>query len=79
MGGRKLGFSGDELTTAKQKATLDKVLSEIELVLFRETLIDMIESHHFEASKKAGFHPLHGLSSCVLICSSRGLHLTNGR
>ena len=43
MGGKQLGFSDDELTTAKKQIKREKILSEMEMVVPWQALIDLIE------------------------------------
>ena len=57
MGGTQLGFSDYELTTAKKQTKLEKFLSEMEVVVPWQALIDLIEPHYPKASKKGGRPP----------------------
>ena len=57
MGGKQLGFSDYELTTAKKQTTREKFLSEMEAVVPWQALIDLIEPHYPKASKKGGRPP----------------------
>ena len=57
MGGKKLGFSDYELTTAKKQNKGEKLLSEMEVVVPWQALIDLIEPHYPKASKKGGRPP----------------------
>jgi IS5 family transposase len=57
MGGKQLGFSDYELTTAKKQTKREKFLSEMELVVPWQALIDLIEPHYPKASKKGGRPP----------------------
>ena len=43
MGGKQLGFSDYELTTAKKQTKREKFLSEMEVVVPWQALIDLIE------------------------------------
>jgi IS5 family transposase len=43
MGGKQFGFSDYELTTAKKKTNREKFRSEMDAVLLRQALIDLIE------------------------------------
>ena len=52
MGGKQLGFSDYELTTAKKQAKREKFLSETEEVVPWQALIAWIEPHYPKASKK---------------------------
>jgi len=54
MGGKQLGFSDYELTTAKKQTKREKFLSEMEVVVPWQALIDLIEPHYPKASKKGG-------------------------
>ena len=54
MGGKQLGFSDYELTTAKKQTKREKFLSEMEAVVPWQALIDLIEPHYPKASKKGG-------------------------
>ena len=57
MGGKQLGFSDYELTTAKKQTKREKFLSEMEVVVPWQALIDLIEPHYPKASKKGGRPP----------------------
>ena len=57
MGGKQLGFSDDELTTAKKQTKREKFLSEMEVVVPWQALIDLIEPHYPKTSKKGGRPP----------------------
>jgi IS5 family transposase len=52
MGGKQLGFSDYELTTAKKQTKREKFLSEMEAVVPWQALIDLIEPHYPKANKK---------------------------
>ena len=54
MGGKQLGFTDYELTTAKKRTKREKFLSEMEAVVPWQALIDLIEP---KASKKGGRPP----------------------
>ena len=45
MGGKQLGFSDYELTTAKKQTKREKFLSEMEVVVPWQALLDLIEPH----------------------------------
>ena len=47
MGGRQLGFSDDELTTAKKQAKRQKFLSEMEVVVPWQALIEVPTMRRF--------------------------------
>ena len=57
MGGKQLGFTDYELTTAKQQTKREKFLAEMEAVVPWQALIDLIEPHYPKASKKGGRPP----------------------
>ena len=54
MGGKQLGFSDDELTTAKKQTKREKFLSEMEAVVPWQALIALIEPYYPKARKKGG-------------------------
>lgn len=54
MGGKQLGFSDYELTTAKKQTKREKFLSDMELVVPWQALIALIEPYYPKASKKGG-------------------------
>ena len=57
MGGKQLGFSDYELTTAKKQTKREKFLSEMEAVVPWQALIALIEPYYPKASKKGGRPP----------------------
>ena len=57
MGGNQHGFSDYELTTAKKQTKREKFLAEMEEVVPRQELIELIEPHYPKASKKGGLLP----------------------
>ena len=57
MGGKQLGFSDYELTTAKKPTKREKLLSEMEVVVPWQALIDLIEPHYPKTSKRCGRPP----------------------
>jgi IS5 family transposase len=57
MGGKQLGFSDYELTTAKKQTKRAKFLSEMEVVVPWQPLIALIEPYHPKTSKKGGRPP----------------------
>jgi len=57
MGGKQLGFSDYELTTAKKQTKREKSLSEMDVVVPWQALIALIEPHYPKASKKGGRPP----------------------
>ena len=52
MGGKQLGFSDCELTTATKQTKRETFLSEMEEVVPWQVLIDLIEPHYPKTSKK---------------------------
>ena len=65
-GGKWLGFSDYELTTAKKQTKREKFLSEMDVVVPRQTLIALIEPHYPKASKKGG-RPLFPLATILRV------------
>ena len=57
MGGKQLGFSDYEQTTAKKQTKREKFLSEMEEVVPWQALTVLIEPHHPKTSKKGGRPP----------------------
>ena len=57
MGGKQLGFTDYELTTAKKRTKREKFLAEMDAVVPWQALIDLIEPHYPKASKKGGRPP----------------------
>ena len=57
MGGKQLGFSDYELTTAKKQTKREKFLAEMEAVVPWAALIALIEPHYPKVSKKGGRPP----------------------
>jgi transposase, IS5 family len=57
MGGKQLGFSDYELTTAKKQTKREKFLSEMEVVVPWSALVDLIEPHYPKTSMKGGRPP----------------------
>jgi IS5 family transposase len=54
MGGKQLGFSDNELTSSNKQAKRQKFLTEMDLVVSWQALIDLIEPHYPKASKIGG-------------------------
>lgn len=52
MGGRQLGFSDREQTTAKKQTKLEKFLAEMDATVPLQALLELIESHNPRSSKK---------------------------
>ena len=71
MGGKQLGFSDYEITTAKKQTKREKFLSEMEVVVPWQALLDLIEPHYPKTSKKGG-RPPYPLATMlgVISCSS---------
>jgi IS5 family transposase len=57
MGGKQLGFSDYELTTAKKQTKREKFLSRMEFVVPCQSMIASIEPHFPKVSKKGGGLP----------------------
>ncbi len=57
MGGKQLGFTDYELSTAKKRTKREKFLAEMEAVVPWQALINLIEPHYPKASKKGGRPP----------------------
>jgi transposase, IS5 family len=57
MGGKQLGFSDYEQTTAKKQTKREKFLAEMEAVVPWQALITLIEPHYPKSSKKGGRPP----------------------
>jgi len=57
MGGKQLGFSDYEITTAKKQTKRETFLSEMEVVVPWQALIELIEPHYPKANKKGGRPP----------------------
>jgi IS5 family transposase len=57
MGGKQLGFSDYEQTTAKKQTKREKFLAEMEAVVPWDALIALIEPHYPKSSKKGGRPP----------------------
>jgi len=57
MGGKQLGLSDYELTTAKKQTKREKFLSEMDVVVPWQALIALIEPHYPKAIKKGGRPP----------------------
>ena len=57
MGGKQLGFTDYELTTAKKRTKREKFLAEMESVVPSAALLALIEPHYPKASKKGGRPP----------------------
>jgi len=57
MGGKQLGFSDYEQSTAKKRTKRDKFLTEMEKVVPWQALLDLIEPCYPKTSKKGGRSP----------------------
>ena len=66
MGGKQLGFSDYEQTTAKKQTKREKFLAEMEAVVPWRALIELIEPHYPKTSKKGG-RPPYPLSTMLRI------------
>jgi len=66
MGGKQLGFSDYELTTPKKQTKRQKFLSEMEVGVPWQALIDLIEPHYPKTSKK-GARPPYPLATMLRI------------
>jgi len=66
MGNKQLDFSDYELTTAKKQKKRNKFLSEMEIVVPLQALIEMIEPNQPETGKK-GDGPPYPLDTMILI------------
>jgi IS5 family transposase len=71
MGGKQLGFSDYELTTAKKQTKREKFLSEMEAVVPWQELIALIAPFYPKAYEKGG-RPPYPLATMLRIqfCSS---------
>jgi IS5 family transposase len=66
MGGKHLGFTDYELTTAKKRTKREKFLAEMEVVVPWLGLLDLIEPHYPKTSKK-GCKPPYLLATMLRI------------
>jgi len=57
MRGKQLGLTNYEIATAKKQAKREKFLSEIEIVVPWQALIDLIKPYHPKISKEGGRPP----------------------
>jgi IS5 family transposase len=57
MGGKQLGFSDYEQTTAKERTKKEKFLPEMDQVVAWQALIDLIKHHYPKTSSKGGRPP----------------------
>jgi IS5 family transposase len=57
MGGKRLGFTNYELTTAKKRTKRETFLAEMEAMAPWQALIDLTEPHYPKASKRGGRPP----------------------
>ena len=57
MGGKQLGFSDYELTTARKQTKREKFLSEMDVVVPWQALIELIDPHYPKTGKKGGRPP----------------------
>jgi hypothetical protein len=56
MGGKQLGFSDSELSTAKKQTKREKFLSALQAVVPWQALIDRIEPHYPEGRRDPEMH-----------------------
>ena len=66
MGGKQLGFSDYEQSTAKKRTKRERFLSEMEAVVPWKSLIDLIEPHYPKTSSKGG-RPAYPLATMLRI------------
>jgi IS5 family transposase len=66
MGGKQLGFSDYEITTAKKQTKRERFLSEMEVVVPWQALLDLIEPHYPKTSKR-GRRPPYRLATMLRI------------
>ena len=66
MGGKQLGFSDYEQSTAKKRTKRERFLSEMEAVVPWKALIDLIEPHYPKPSSKGG-RPAYPLATMLRI------------
>jgi len=66
MGGKQLGFSDYEQSTAKKRTKRERFLSEMEAVVPWKALIDLIEPHYPKTSSKGG-RPAYPLATMLRI------------
>ena len=69
MGGKQLGFTGYELTTAKKRTKREKFLSEMDAVVPWAALIALIEPHSPRRARRVAGLRTHwprcsGFTSC---------------
>jgi IS5 family transposase len=72
MGGKQLGFSDYEQTTAKKLTKREKFLAETDAVVPWNALIALIEPRYPKTSKKGGRPPYPWRRCCGSICCSSG-------
>lgn len=65
-GGKQLGFSGYEQSTAKKQAKREKFLAEMDVFVLCDALFDLIEPHYLKTSQKGG-RPPHPLATMLRI------------
>jgi IS5 family transposase len=71
MGGKQLGFSGYDQTTAKKQTEREKFLSEMEEVVPSDALIALIELILRQA-RREGVLPTRWRPCCGSTCSNSG-------
>ena len=57
IGGKQLGFSDYVLTAAKKQTKREKCLADMEAVVPWQALIELIENHYPQLSRKGGRIP----------------------
>ena len=68
MGGKQLGFFVYEQSTAKKRTKKEKFLAEMDQVVPRQILLDLIEPVYPKASSKGGGRvPLRGVKAEALL------------
>jgi len=66
MGGKQLGFSDYEITTAKKQTKLEMFLAEMKVVVPWRARIELIKPHYPKTSKKGG-RPRYPLATMLRI------------
>ena len=72
MGGKQLGFSDYELTTAKKQTKRENFLSEMEVVVPWQALIDLIETTTPKRTRRAAGLRIRWPPCCGSIFCSTG-------
>jgi IS5 family transposase len=66
MGGKQFGFSDYEQTTAKKRTKKEKLLADMDQVVFWPPLLDLIEPVYPKVSSKGG-RPPYPMATMLLI------------